>query len=747
MRVILCFLGLLALASARPDIDDTTIVNMDVKQKQLFILKLLNNILQPVMYKDIENIGKNFKIHENVQLYTKQEVVKTFVSHLKDGFLPRGEVFTIHVDRQLKETVTLFHMLYYAKDFTTFLKTACWMRMNINEGMFVYVLSVAVRHREDCKGIVLPPPYEIYPYYYVRADVIKNAYLLKMKKGLLDRKLCDFYGIKKAEKDVYIIDENVYDIRVKLNDEDRLRYFTEDIDLNTYYYYFHIDYPFWMRDDVITNKLMDRRWELTLYVYQQILARYYLERLSNGFGDITIFSWNKPIRKGFWPWLQTHNGLEIPPRFNNFVFDTKKHNGVDLLAQEYEKIINDAIIKGHIEINGLRLELTKPEDIETLGKLIYGTVDKNDSVTKNRIDAYRYLLIMMKATVGLNTVTSDKYFVAPSILDSYQTALRDPVFYQIQKRLCYMMLLFKMRLPSYTREELYFPGVKIDNVVVDKLVTFFDYHLMDITNAVTLNDEELKKGTPDMKFLVRKRRMNHQPFKMTIDIMSDKTVDCVVRVFLGPKEDHMGRLLDLNLNRVNFVELDTFLYKLNSGKNTIVRDSVDMHNIVRDRISTHDLWKKIDTVADLKDISIKDIKNYHTGYPARLVLPKGKVGGMKMLLYVIVTPLRLVDNVDINVLDTTRRDLIDFRSTVLLDKMPLGYPLDRTIDTGKFFTPNMKFVDVIIFHKTQVCDMKTRWDKYVLRNYDMVDEDTVKDYNIDVDIKTKVDRDMNIFDI
>lgn len=35
----------------------------------MFILKLLNNILQPCMYKDIEEIGKNFKIEDNIQLY------------------------------------------------------------------------------------------------------------------------------------------------------------------------------------------------------------------------------------------------------------------------------------------------------------------------------------------------------------------------------------------------------------------------------------------------------------------------------------------------------------------------------------------------------------------------------------------------------------------------------------------------------------------------------------------------------
>lgn len=331
----------------------------------------------------------------------------------------------------------------------------------------------------------------------------------------------------------------------------------------------------------------------------------------------------------------------------------------------------------------------------------------------------------------------------PSTLDNYQTALRDPVFYQLQKRLVDLVILFKNRLPCYTREELYFPGVKIDNIVVDKLVTYFDDYLMDMTNAVILTEEELKKTYSDMTILVRKRRLNHQPFKVSIDVVSDKTVDSVVRIFLGPKSDNMGRLLDININRLNFVELDSFLYKLNAGKNSIVRNSFDMHNMVRDRILTRDLWKKIETITDMRDLLVKDLRNVNTGFPTRLLLPKGTVGGLHLMLYCIVTPLKLVDNVDINILDQNRKDLVvDFRSTVLLDKAPLGFPLDRQIDVVNFFTPNMKFVDVVIFHQKQVCDMKTRWNKYVLRNYNLVGRTFIDSDNYDVD--TNINANLNL---
>lgn len=307
------------------------------------------------------------------------------------------------------------------------------MRLYLNEGMFVYALTVACRHREDCRNIILPPPYEIYPYYFVRADVIQKAYMLKMKRGLLDHKLCELYGIRKTDKDIYVIDENVYDNRVYLNDEDKLRYFTEDIDLNTYYYYFHVDYPFWMRDDVF-DKLRFRRGEMTLYFYQQILARYYLERLSVGLGEVKTLSWNLPIKTGVWPWLRLHNGVELPVRFNDYRIVRDENVNLVRMVEDCETIIREAILKGYCEvmytyhhlcfhdyicdlktilyfyfqINGLRLELTKPEDIEMLGRIIFGKIEKTD-VDRKRVDAYRYLLIIMKAVIGLDTLKSDKY--------------------------------------------------------------------------------------------------------------------------------------------------------------------------------------------------------------------------------------------------------------------------------------------------------------------------------------------------
>lgn len=53
--------------------------------------------------------------------------------------------------------------------------------------------------------------------------------------------------------------------------------------------------------------------------------------------------------------------------------------------------------------------------------------------------------------------------------------------------------------------------------------------------------------------------------------------------------------------------------------------------------------------------------------------------------------------------------------------MPFYYPLDRPIDEYQWYTPNMYYYDVSIFHKTEIWD-RTNFDKWIgqqltTRNY------------------------------
>ncbi|WP_411018609.1 hypothetical protein, partial [Salmonella sp. s29873] len=92
------------------------------------------------------------------------------------SLLPRGAIFTLFDDTHREQMILLCESLLFANDWETFLRTAAWARDRVNEGQFVYALSVAVLHREDTRGVVLPPPYEIYPHLFVNSEVIHAAY-------------------------------------------------------------------------------------------------------------------------------------------------------------------------------------------------------------------------------------------------------------------------------------------------------------------------------------------------------------------------------------------------------------------------------------------------------------------------------------------------------------------------------------------------------------------------------------------
>lgn len=264
------------------------------------------------------------------------------------GMMPRGEIFVHSSEKQMVEAIKVFHLLYFAKDFDTFIRCACWLRERINEGCFVYALTVACLHRDDCRGITLPAPYEIYPYLFVNSDVIHKAFMMKMKKGIVDPVLLNYYNIKVNEKNVVVIDTRK-GLRHTLTEEDRLAYFTEDIDLNTYYHYFLADYPMWMVDDVFSvNK--ERKGEIFMYGMQQLLARYRLERLSHEMCDIKSLKLRGVLETGYWPKLRLSNGEDMPVRSNNKVLVTDENINIKRVIDDMEQLIRTAILTGRFEM-------------------------------------------------------------------------------------------------------------------------------------------------------------------------------------------------------------------------------------------------------------------------------------------------------------------------------------------------------------------------------------------------------------
>ena len=265
--------------------------------------------------------------------------------------LPRGEIFSVFYEEHLKQAIALYKLFYYARDYSTFYNTAVWARQRVNEGVYLYALSVAIVHRPDTYEVVIPPIYEVYPYYFYNSEVIQEAYKYKQQ----------YYGQQyehEGNYNGYTINANYSGYYLNVHPEQSLSYFTEDVGINSFYYYFNIYYPHWLGGQEFDYK-NDRRGEYYLFVYQQILARFYLERLSNGFGEIPFYNWEVPFETGYHPSLQYPNGLQFPTRPNyahlyEYFYNYGQRYGNNKYAysythvQDYERRIRDAIDRGYV---------------------------------------------------------------------------------------------------------------------------------------------------------------------------------------------------------------------------------------------------------------------------------------------------------------------------------------------------------------------------------------------------------------
>lgn len=677
--------------------------NFLVKQKA--ILDLLQHVHQNEIYSELKTITEKMHVKEFFSYdydyknkYTNVDAVMEFVNFYRQGMLPRGEVFSIMNETHRRQAIALFHLFYYAKDWESFYKTAVFARLNVNEGMFVYAFTVAVLHRKDLANIVLPPPYEVYPFYFFNYDVIQKAQHYKMQ---------GFYNATvKDNTYLVVIPSNYTDYTFEINTEAKLSYFMEDIGLNTYYYYFHMDSPFWMTGkNYLTSN--NRRGELYLFKHQQLLARYYLERLSNGLGDIPTFSWMEDIDTGYYPALRYYNGEYFPKR-NNFYNLYTEYNYYEIdIVTTYERRIRDAIDLGYFTwYDGTKYDLTKPESIDVLGKFIQGATNESDK------KFYGYLEYFAKTLLGTSMTSANNYAI-PSVLEHFETAMRDPIFYQLYKRIINYYWSFKNHLPSYTHDELVFDGVKIETVEVDKLETFFDKFYSDITNVVDVEEFDDKYSKTNMYTFGRKThylgqdvlieakqyRLNHKPFHVRLNVFSDKIQKAAVKIFLGPKYNEFGfEYTNINENRENFVELDYFVVDLVSGTNTIYRSCQEFTKFIADHTTYYNLYKDVMTSTTSGTKFAYDKYEKYGGFPWRLMLPKGTTGGMEFKMFFFVTPY--TDTLTVQ--DETPFSWGSYEEYV--DHRSYGFPLDRKINDVYWYTPNMYYYDVTIYHNDTIID-------------------------------------------
>lgn len=262
------------------------------------------------------------------------------------------------------------------------------------------------------------------------------------------------------------------------------------------------------------------------------------------------------------------------------------------------------------------------------------------------------------------------------------TSLRDPVFWKLNRKIVDLVEEALTVVPTYTRDELYFPGVEILNIEIKKMMTVFDNFQFDVTDA-------LKSAVNNNLFQVKisQFRLNHKPFVIKLNISSLVSQKGLVKLYLGPKIAPG----ELHLKKDQFVLIDCFEYNLKMGINVITRSSEQMISLSGDFTSLMTIKKNVeDAEFGLNALPLKDIETI-TGFPSRLILPKGTPEGLPLQIFAFVAPFIKATVGGLFALPT-----MEYNSAILSPDFPLDLSGQST---PLFQLPNAMVKDFIVTHK------------------------------------------------
>ncbi|XP_026725388.1 arylphorin subunit alpha-like isoform X2 [Trichoplusia ni] len=605
------------------------------------IVPLFENVCEVSSDATIKKLAQDFTpVSED---YMRPEVVTNFQKLRSSGMLAKGEIFTEYDPNHMDELKIIYEVMFYAKDFDTFYKAAAWARQNVNCGLYVNAIYLTMQSRKDTERLIIPAPYELLPNYFIEKDVIKQAASILAGEEVIST------DSVRDEGNAYYLDANYTALFYDNEADSKLAYFREDVGLNSYYYLRKLKLllPWFYKDDSC------RFGENMYQMMKQFMARYQLERYANGLPEIESIDWNSLSDIPYDPLLIYSDGnefnhrtapLQLSPNEDLTLLQTIENNIGAVVQHLREGGYNKTHILNHL----MEILVTGDRSYETLARRLLGK-DMPDN---------RHV----------------------SVLEHFMTSMRDPMFWRINKKIVELIDGALKALPTYTRSELYFPGVNVVNIDVKKMMTAFDYFEFDVTDALRIDDSNttfnVKIGQP---------RLNHKPFTIKLNVSSLVAKKGLVKIYLGPKI--MPKDLATKKNLLTL--LDMFEVNLKIGTNMISRSSADMKHFSGDYMSLRNIRKIIEDAEYGLDFTLEKTMASQTGYPSRLILPKGSPLGLPLQMFVFVAPFTKAAFGD----SYSTNGIEEFNSAILSP----GFPLDLNIESKQLFElPNamIKYVTV-----------------------------------------------------
>lgn len=183
---------------------------------------------------------------------------------------------------------------------------------------------------------------------------------------------------------------------------------------------------------------------------------------------------------------------------------------------------------------GVFISLYQPNGINIFGELIEGT---GHSINPRYYGAFAQVA---KQVRGNAPEFNNIYEYSPSVLEVAFTAVRDPIFYQLYSKILEFFHYYQEALPAYQFNDVVVPGVKIENVDVSELYTYFSDYEIDVSNVIP-------------QLVGHHNQQDHRPYPTVMAHVTQP--NC-----LGPKYDYDGVPININAHRHFFYELNQFVY-------------------------------------------------------------------------------------------------------------------------------------------------------------------------------------------
>lgn len=638
-------------------------------QNQQDVFLLFHNVFTPEWdSEEIVEYVRSFNVFSS-ELYQHLEAVNLFQRLRRDNkLLDRGDPFTSFADKHIKEAILIFQLYQSLKPSSDFFRVALWMKHNINPNVFIYsTITYLIANGYES---VIPAPYEVNPFYFFDSEIIRSGQkLINQRSNANEFRLPP---IKIRSRDLHL----------SPNGEDALNYFRNDLDLNSFYYYLQMAYPPWLGKQFPLKK--DRRGELFLYEHQQLLARYNLERIGNGMKSVEDLKTDKANPSSHFPSMEHSNGRKLLERIPFYYPFGRERQIKNILVME--KKLRDFIVNGQLKIRNITINFRNESSIDQLGNLLQGNVDQPN------LSQFKNYFVLLKTIFGGHSHLENS-FILTNALHHEEMQLRDPVYYQLIKRIVDLYRLAKDNSRSYSEKELGFAGVKIESVEAQKIETYFQDLPVDISNSllqerssgptkgqnpirprnITRNDIKYKQEKRIVT--VNSKLLHHDPFSYRMDIQSLHSSPAIIRAFLGPANDDSLSTFNWNTERFNFFEIDKFKVDLVEGSNAIYRISTKFNGFIGPRSSMATYAQHLRDIFD-NELNL-ELHNREAicGFPQRLLFPKTSPQGVLYRLYFIVS--KYVDHEPLN---GEPIEACGFGSgRRYLDSRPLGFPFDKPI--------------------------------------------------------------------